>query len=599
MNEANLISLTAIGVLAMTCQWVAWRLKLPAILFLLLAGILVGPATGWLNPDMLFGELLQPFVSLSVAIILFEGSLTLKLKEIRGLENIVRKLITTGLISTWIITAVATHFLVNFSWELSFLFGALVVVTGPTVIVPMLRTVRPNNTISNILRWEGIVIDPIGALLAVLVFEFIVSSSSGEAWQHIAITFGDILFTGIAIGAVTGYFLGLILRHYLLPEYLHNLATLSLVLAAFTLSNHMSEESGLLAVTVMGLWLANTKEIHIEDIMHFKEHLSVLLISGLFIILAAQIEFSQLAVLGWSALGVLAAIQFIARPIKVLIATHGSSLRWQEKALIAWIAPRGIVAAAVSALFALRLEDIGLEQAPLIVPLTFTVIIGTVALQSTTARWIAEWLGVAEPDANGLLIVGANSFARSIAVSLNRLGFKTVLTDSNWDNIKTARMEGLATYFGNPLSEHADHYLDLVGLGQLVALSPQPELNALACVRYSAEFSRNKVYSVATNEKAEKRKISTKHRGYTLFSENATYSKLASSFAQGGEIKVTRLSEDFDFDAFLQQYGKRAIPLFMLDANDQLNVVSAEKEIKPKPGWQIVSLVQEEKQPSK
>jgi CPA1 family monovalent cation:H+ antiporter len=592
VTESNLIALSAISAIAVSCHWVAWRLKLPAILFLLLAGIIAGPTLNWLKPDLLFGDLLHPFISLSVAIILFEGGMTLKLEEIKGLEQVVRRLITIGLLSTWLVIAVATHWLVGFSWELSFLFGALVVVTGPTVVVPMLRTVRPNAKISNILRWEGIMIDPIGALLAVLVFEFIISSSHEQIWQHVLLTFGGIILTGVVMGAIAGYALGLILRHYLLPEYLHNLASIAFIFASFTLANHITEESGLLAVTIMGMWLANLKHVHIDEILNFKEHLTILLISGLFIILAARIEFDQIIVLGWSAIGILAVIQFIARPIKVLISTRGSSLKWQEKALLSWIAPRGIVAAAVSAIFALRLEKQGIDDAQLIVPLTFIVIVGTVVLQSTTAGWIARWLKVAEPDANGMLIVGANQVARKIAAALKNQGIKTLLVDRNWPNIKTARMEGLSTYFGSPVSEHAEQYLDLVGLGRMLALSPQPAFNALSAIRYRSEFGRDAVYTLPdSGEVSEKEMIAPAHRGNLLFQQDASYNKLASFIGKGAEVKVTLITEDFSFEAFLNQQDKKIIPLFVLDAKKQLEIFTVRETLHPKPGNQVVSLV--------
>jgi NhaP-type Na+/H+ or K+/H+ antiporter len=594
VTETNLIALAAIPVIAVSCQWVAWRLKLPAILFLLLAGIIAGPALNWLKPDELFGQLLHPFISLSVAIILFEGGMTLKLEEIRGLEKVVHRLITIGLLATWLIIAVATYWLSNFSWGLSFLFGALVVVTGPTVIIPMLRTVRPNAKIANILRWEGIVIDPVGALLAVLVFEFIISSSSEQVWQHVLLTFSGIIVTGIVIGAIAGYALGLILRHFLLPEYLHNLASLALIFASFTLANSIMEESGLLAVTIMGMLLTNLKQVHTEEILNFKEHLTVLLISGLFIILAARIEVDQIIALGWSALGILAVIQFIARPVKVLIATFDSSLQWQEKALLAWIAPRGIVAAAVSAIFALRLEKQGIEGAQLIVPLTFIVIVGTVVLQSMTAGWLARWLKVAEPDANGMLIISANPLAREIAKALKSEGIKTLLVDRSWSNIKAARMAGLATYYGSPISEHADQYLDLVGLGRMLALSPQPALNALSAIRYRSEFGRDAVYTLPdSGEVAEKNMIAPAHRGHALFQQDASFSKLASFIGKGAEVKVTSITEDFSFEVFLNQPGKQIIPLFVLDEKKQIEIFTVGGMLQPKPGSQVICLVLE------
>jgi NhaP-type Na+/H+ or K+/H+ antiporter len=233
----TVVALAAIGIAGIACQWLAWRVQLLAILFLLLAGILAGPQFGWLDPDALFGDLLFPIVSLAVAVILFEGSLTLRLEDIRGLETVVRRLVSTGLLTTWAITAVATWALMGFGWELALLFGAVVVVTGPTVIVPMLRTVRPNARIAEVLRWEGIVIDPIGALLAVLVYEFLVARGDGNALGHTLATFGLILGAGLAAGVAAGQALGWLLRGHWLPDYLRSVTTLVVVCAVFAVDD--------------------------------------------------------------------------------------------------------------------------------------------------------------------------------------------------------------------------------------------------------------------------------------------------------------------------------------------------------------------------
>jgi len=593
MNENIVLTLAGIGILALICQWFAWWVKLPAILFLLITGILVGPVLGLINPDAIFGDLLFPFVSLSVAVILFEGSLTLKFSEIKGLESVVRHMVSTGMLTTWAITTVASYYLLKIPLQLALLFGALTVVTGPTVIVPMLRTVRPTTHLSNILRWEGIVIDPIGALLAVLVFEFIILGSGGAAFGHTLWIFAGQLLTGFLFGALAGYVWGILLRRHWLPEFLHNVATLMMVFGVFALSNHIQSESGLLTVTVMGIWLANMKDVDVEGILDFKETLSLLLISGLFIILAARIDFTRVAELGWGALGVLLVMQFVARPVKILVATFGSSLNWRERFLLAWIAPRGIVAAAVAALFSLKLQQQGFAQASLLVPMTFIVIIGTVALQSSTARILAVWLGVAEPDPKGILIVGANPVARAIARALQKAGLQVQLADTNWSNVRAAIMDNLPTFYGNVVSEHADRRLDLVGIGRLLAVSNINEENALAAVRYRPEFGIANIYSLQiTSEEEGDIKTGRPRVGHIAFGDQVSYTKLSALLAEGAEIRSTRLTEEFDFDEYYKKYF-RAIPLFAISPRGKLQIYTADGEIEPVAGWTLISMIKE------
>ena len=595
MNESALIQLTGIGVLAIAAQWLAWSVKLPAILFLLIFGLLAGPTFGWLDPDALFGDLLFPFISLSVSVILFEGALTLHLHQLKGIQSVVRNLVSIGLLVTWAIIALAAYWFVGFSRDLALLFGAVMVVTGPTVIVPLLRTVRPSANVANILRWEGILIDPIGALLAVLVFEFILSGHGQEstAFSHTLRVFAEVIFIGSFIGALSGYLFGLVLRHHLLPEYLQSVVALLFVFAVFTVANVFAEESGLLAVTVMGMWLANMRKVDVDQILNFKESLTVLLISGLFIILAARVEFQQIQQIGWGALAVFLTIQLIARPAKVAVATLGSTLTFRERAILGWIAPRGIIAAAVTALFALKLEEQGFPEAELLVPMTFIVIIGTVVLQSATAGWLARKLGVAEPEAQGFLIIGANPVAIALARALEEHGYRTVLTDTHWEYIRNARMEGLNVYYGNAVSAHADRFLNLIGLGHMLGCSRRSEHNALAAIKYRAEFGRKNIYTLQSSQdanKSEKLTTDNEFHGKLLFSEGVTQQKLASLLAQGGSIRSTALTDSFTYADYLQQNGKEAIPLFLVNGKRRVIWVMAGEKIEPKNNWSVVAL---------
>ena len=593
--EQTVALFAAIFVISSLCQWFAWRVKLPAIIFLLLTGIVAGPVLQLVSPDEIMGDLLFPFVSLSVAVILFEGSLTLKYREICGMQKVLRNMLTIGLCVTWAITTLATRWALGFDWELCFLFGAVSVVTGPTVIAPMLRTVRPKASIANILRWEGIVIDPIGASLAVLVYEFIIAGGGNDAIGSTIQTFGLIVLIGFAIGALGGYLFGIALRRHIIPEYLHNLCALALVFGTFALSNLLQAESGLVTVTVLGMWLANMPRVDMEGILDFKESLSVLLISLLFIILASRLDLVEFTQLGWPALLIFLAIQFLARPLNIMISACGSSLTWPERHLLAWIAPRGIVAAAVAALFALKLEQAGIAGASSLVSLTFLVIIGTVLLQSATARPIALWLGVAEPEPRGILFVGANRVARAIAKSLQEHDFRVLLADAGWENISKSRMEDLPTYFGSPISDHADRHLDLGGIGHMFALSRRQEHNVNVVLHYRIDLGAKKVFALqiqAEDQIAEKWKVAEKNRGQILFGGHITYAALEDILDLGGQIKTTSLSDSFNYEQWQQQQQQRqSIALFAIDRKGVLHVFGPEQQFTPQADWQLISLV--------
>ncbi|HET8849252.1 MAG TPA: sodium:proton antiporter [Marinobacter sp.] len=593
MQASIALILASIGVISLACQWLAWRLRMPAILFLLIGGIVAGPVTGFLNPEAVFGDLLFPFISLAVAIILFEGSLTLRYDEIRGHGKMVRNLIPVGTIVTCIIGTLAARWAIGVSWEVALLFGAISVVTGPTVIAPLLRAVRPTSTLANILRWEGIIIDPVGALLVVLVFEGIVSWGQGNVFGHSLYIFGKTLLVGFLIGAGAGYLNGLALRQHWLPQYLHNAGTLIFMLGTFVISNELAHESGLLTVTVMGIWMANMRQVPLDAIIEFKESLSVLLISALFIILAARVEFAAIADLGWGLVIALACLMFVARPTSIFLASIGTRLNWREKLYLSWIAPRGIVAGAVSALFAFRLVDLGYTSAGALVPLVFMLIITTVTLQSLTARPIAKLLGVLEPPAHGYLILGANPVARMIAKALQKHDIPTMLTDTNWENVRQARMDNLPVYFGNPVSEHAATHMDLTGIGNLLILSPYKHMNSLATYHFIDWFGDDAVFALSEGDQDQRARLQTAgkvQRTRGLF-DQVSYAKLASLVSQGYAIRTTQLSDEFSYQQFLEQYHRQALVLFYVDSKTHLHPVTDMDALEPGDDWLLISLV--------
>ncbi len=591
---SDLLSLGTIALLGFACQWLAWRTRVPGILFLLICGILLGPVSGALDPDALFGDLLFPFVSLSVAIILFEGSLTLKLTELTEIGPTVRNMVSYGALVNMLVSTVATHYLIGLSWPIAALFGAIMVVTGPTVIMPMLRSVKPNAKVSKALRWEGIVIDPLGALLAVLVFEWIVAQQTSAHIGHVFLVFGQTIALGLIVGVFVGQLFGVLLRHELIPEYLHNYSAIAFVVGAFAVSNSLLHESGLLTVTIMGIWLTNMKDVHIRDILNFKETLTVILVSSLFIVLAARVDFTNLLQLGWGAIAVLLVMQFVARPLKVFLSTIGSTFTLNERIVLAWIGPRGIVAAAVSVVFALRLESLGVDSAELLVPLAFTIIIGTVVIQSATARPLARLLDVGETGNQGFLVIGANPLGVAIAKALESAEIKTVVCDTKWERIRKARMAGLDTYHGNPISDHADLHLELAGLEGMLGLSPFKSDNLAAGLRFREDFGIRNVFALSSRADAKsnsRHRASAFYKGQVLFDEDIHYEQLARLQHKGATIKKTQLSEAYGFDQWLDENpAEESVLLFAIDAEGKLHWRTAGNDLKAQQGWSVYAL---------
>ena len=586
--ELGLVLAGMLGI-GFAAQWIAWRVKLPAILFLLLAGIVLGPLTGLLQPDKLLGDLLFPVVSLAVALILFEGSLSLRFDELPDIGHVVRGLVSYGAIVALLLLAVVVHYVAGLNWEIALLFGALTCVTGPTVIAPMLRTVRPNARIANVLRWEGIVIDPLGALFAVLVYEAIVSRREG----HTITVFLGTVICGTVVGALFAWALGTLLRRQLIPEYLQAFGAMAFVVLAFSVSNGIAHESGLLAVTIMGMALGNMRHVHIDHILDFKENLTTVLVSTLFIVLAARLQWPSIGML-WAGFVVFLAAQLVVRPITVLISSLGSPLGWRERALIGWIAPRGIVAASVSSLFALRLGKLGMPGADALVPLVFILIIGTVVLQSATSRPLGLWLKVAEPEPRGVLVFGSDEVARILAKALHDAGFRVVIADDQWEHVRAARMDGLATFYGNPASHYAERNLDLSGIGQLLAMSTHSERNSLVCVHFRQEFGHSKVFllrNLSHEESAGRAATAESNVATPMIAEDMTHGRLAELFEQGWRTKSTKITTTFSWSHFIAQYGWQTIPLFAVDEKGDLRIASTSRPVEPKAGWMVIALV--------
>ncbi len=595
MSEHLLVGLAAIIVLGIGAQWLAWRISLPAILLLLVFGFIAGPVTGLINPNELFGNLLLPLVSVTVAIILFEGGLSLKFSEVREVTAVIRNLVTVGVLVSWVLTSLASYLIFGLGLQISILLGAVLVVTGPTVIIPLLRHVRPSGRVGSILKWEGIIIDPIGAVLAVLVFEVIISVGLEKATTQVVVSIFKTLVIGTVLGLAGAKLVIVILKRHWVPDFLQNPVSLMIVVFVFVCSNVIQVESGLLSVTLMGIALANQKWVSLKHIVEFKENLRVLFISSLFIILASRLTIDELSyVLNFKGFIFLVLMILVVRPLSIFISTYFTDLNLKEKLFLSWMAPRGIVAAAVASVFALRLAEAGYEQAERIIDITFLVITGTVAIYGLTAFKVARRLGLAKPNPQGLLIVGAHIWARSIAKFLHENGFQVSLVDSNWANVSAARQEGLQAYYENILLEDISEDIELDGIGKLIALTRNDEVNSLAALHFIEDFGRSQVYQLPKLSKFSARSeesIPQHLRGRLLFGAEATFSYLDSKFASGASLKKTPLTDEFNYDSFQSLYGEKALPLFIIKENGELVVLALDNTPPPLPGQSLISLV--------
>ncbi len=554
MDPLYLIAgLVAVGVLA---QLIAARLHIPALILLLTIGIVIGPVTGWVDPDRAFGDLLRPVVSLSVALILFEGGLSLRISEARKLGWPLLALVLGGLLFTFTLTAFLAHHLAEFSWATSAVFGAILVVTGPTVVKPMLRQARIKQRPALLLKWESIVNDPFGALLAVVALEVAIVGSDGLG--HLLVLIGG----SAVIGWVSGLLLGLALRRGFFPEHLKTPAILGAALLIFAGCNAIFHEAGLLAVTITGVVLANSRSSSIEEIRRFKEEVATILVAVLFLVLAARMRFSDLEGITLGAVLLIPAVLFIVRPIVSWVSLAGSGLPWQEKFLIGWIAPRGVVAVAMAGALALRLEEAGYSDAHMLVPVIFGVIIATVVLHGLTISPLSRALGLSGKGGGGLLIVGASNWAIDLAIALGKEGVDVILCDSNYRNTSQARMRGVHSFHGDVLNEETQDELPFERLSWVLAGTGDDHYNSLVSVALVKLVGRENVLQLRTGDAEEE--DHTHLNGRMPWGEDVTFGALTSHYWSDGKFKITELDDhEYDWEEF-QALNEGSTPLFAI-----------------------------------
>lgn len=612
-----MVEIGSIIVLGILAQWIAWRLKVPAILPLILIGLLVGPFAYmqygykliepmWIEQShrgLFPGETLFHFVELAIGIILFEGGMTLKRQEIAGVGDSIVKLISVGAVVTFFAAGLAARFIMQLPWNISFLFAALIIVTGPTVIGPILRNLPLKKSVSTVLKWEGILIDPVGALAAVLVYEFIVTSGgAGEFTADALKSFIIIILVGASLGVSAALGLRFLLKKDWVPHYLLTVFTLAFVLFLFVGSNMLVHDSGLLTVVVAGVVLGNIDVPHIKEIEYFKESLVVLLISILFILIAANIDIEDLKFLikDWRPITLLATVILVVRPLSVFISTMNSTLTLKEKLFISWVGPRGIVAAGIASLLSMKLlkgggtghghgdhgvhgaqvvaETITYPGAELITPLVFMIVLGTVLLNATTAGLVAKWLGVILEKSNGVLIIGAHKFARLLGKYLSDNNKHVVLIDNNRGNIKIAKDMGVKAYQSNIYNDDLESNIELADMGYMMALTSNTEVNNFALGKFGKKFGENGQYRLISAREMKKLDP-VPNNG--LFSPNDDYinlSEIARDFPHFHEIEVNSMDE---LDSTINDINRigSSVPVLLKDPNGSMNFLKSDKSV--------------------
>lgn len=603
-----MLELAGIIILGILAQWFAWKFKIPAILPLILIGLLVGPiaaeflsedGTKWIEPvwDSNKGKGLFPdeglyhFVSLAISIILFEGGLTLKRNEIRTVGPVITKLITLGAAITFFGSGVLAHYAFNLNWELSFLFSSLIIVTGPTVITPILRNIPLKKDVSAVLKWEGILIDPIGALVAVLVFEFISVGGGGGFTKTALIEFGKIILFGTTFGFTFAHALAFAINKNLIPHYLLNVVSLSTVLLVYVESDIFAHESGLLAVVVMGMVLGNNKLENIKELLYFKESLSVLLISILFILLAANINIEDMLLLyNWNTAILFAAVVFLIRPLAVFLSTTGSNLKTKEKLFVSWVGPRGIVAAGIASLFGSKLVSAGVEGAEYITPLVFMIVLGTVLLNATTARVVAKLLGVFLLKSEGIIIVGSGQFSRLIGSYLVKNGRHVVLIDSNSNNVQKAKDLGLEAIKKDIYEDDLSDNIELNDVGYLLSLTGNSEINKFAINKFKDQFGENGSFRLITPEEMSNPNNNPKEG---LFSHTDDFVKLTEVARKYPKIHEMDIDSKAHYESLIDitKSDEDIVPLFVKRKSGFLDIIPAfSKDVKIDDNSKLVYL---------
>ncbi|MDG1286488.1 MAG: sodium:proton antiporter [Rickettsiales bacterium] len=592
-----LLSVSALLLLCLVCLFVSWRYTFPAIVMYAIAGILLGEVFGVLDPQETLGTYYFGLIALCVAIILFEGGLHLSFKGLRESKGGTLRMLLVSTPINFVLNVLAAYYVADFSLGLSCVIAGLFTITGPTVVMPLLQQNKVKPKVGSMLKWEAIVNDPVGALLAVFAYEFLVYSSADTTAGAVFTSLNFlVIVAGIAaISVGAAYVLKIAFTRGFVPEYLKQPVILTMVIFLFAISDEIQKEGGLIAVTAFGIALANSKFASYHDTKRFKEYIAILLVGVIFILISSTLKFEMMTSLGYGTIGFVALAIFVTRPLSVYLATIGSNMSLQERIFIGWIAPRGIVCAVTAGLVAPKLMEAGYAGAEAILPVTFLMIFATVTLHGFSMGWLAKRFGLAQHE-HGVLIVGSNAFSVELAKVFQRQKMPVLIADTNWHQLKQPRMADIPVHYGEILSEEAYYELDLEQYSYLVLATSNVAYNSLVGANYIHLFGRHRVFHI--DVELDKDGAPTNQFDHSLkgpvIGSGHVLTELIGKAMRGWRAKAINLTDEYSLEQHDEEEGSQ-IPLFLINTkNGAMRQIDQRAKGKDNTDFTLISLVHED-----
>jgi NhaP-type Na+/H+ or K+/H+ antiporter len=582
--------------LGMFCQWVGWKFKFPVIILLTLSGLIAGPALGFIHPHAVFGDLLHPLIELGVAIILFEGGLLLKAKEYENQSQGMLRLFSIAVLLNWSIGTAAGYFIAGLSFEISLLISGILIVTGPTVIIPALREAKLKRKVSNYLKWEGIVNDPIGAVIAVLVYEYIIYSGQVEGTSLILISVFKVFAISLTLGFGVKSLIMWFSTRALVPEFLKTPFLVSWILILFVFAEELQKGAGLLTITLFGILLGNSTYSSLKDIKHFGESVSVFTVSAIFIILSASLDITIWQELNLYHFVLIFLFAFVIRPVSIFLSTINSDMEKKERILIGLYGPRGIVAASVAGAVGTGLVQAGFEEGKYILPVIFSVIIVTVIFHNSWLGYLSTKLGLKNEGEHGIIIVGGNPWTVQLTQILKAYKVPVIISDASWYKLTEARVKNIDIHHGQVLNDIDDGEIDLSSMNYLLAATEDDHYNSLICHKLEHEFGKEHVYQLPIHEHTFKQQHGLRPKDFCTFDESlkALYENMMSNYHDGWNFQSIEFSDDFTWEMFKEEENKHEyINFLVIRTNKRVEIIKKESLLDANSGDVLIYYTQE------